>query len=177
MGADAASLLPAAPWARRALSLWFVFHLVMVVNYVWLDEGQKKWLRPLSKPYVEALQLTQKWNMFRNPARWDRFLEAEGVAADGTVTALPISREPPAEPFLRLRYDRTVKIHNIIAYEDADGARYRDGYARWLCREGGFAAVRLHLVEVKHWEMGDFDADGPPPRERRRRPLTEVTCR
>ena len=161
-------MLPESPRARRWLSIWFVFHLLCVINYVWLDEGQKRWLRPITKPYVEWLQLTQKWNMFRNPARSDLFIEAEGVDADGTVRPIAVSREPPSGPFWNMAYTRTVKIHNIIAYEDDQG-RYREPYARWLCTQGAPVGVRLYVKTVPHPSPAERRADpaarGTPTRE------------
>ncbi len=168
-------MIPASPRARRWLSIWFVFHLVCVVNYVWLEESHKKWLRPISKPYVEWLQLTQKWNMFRNPPRSDLFIEAEGIGVDGVVAPLSVSREPPAGPFLRLAYARTVKIHNIIAYED-EGGRYRAHYARWLCTHGPYARVHLYLKTVAHPSPAARQANPAGVGEATRVLLEDIAC-
>lgn len=167
--------LPESARARRWLSIWFVVHLVCVVNYVWIEESQKKWLRPITRPYVEWLQLSQKWNMFRNPARSDLFVEAEGVRADGTVEAIPVSREPPPGPFWNMAYDRTVKIHNIVAYEK-DGGRYRAHYARWLCTAGAYTSVRLFVKEVAHADMAEMRADPSGTRPTKRRQVEDVPC-
>lgn len=168
-------MVPESPRARRWLSIWFVFHLVCVVNYVWIEEAHKRWLRPISKPYVEWLQLTQKWNMFRNPGRADVFIEAEGVTADGAVVPLPISHEPPAGPFWNMRYDRTVKIHNIIAYEDEDG-RYRAHYARSLCVTGPYTRIHLFLKTVAHLSPAQMRTDPTSPRTTTRAQVEDVAC-
>ena len=175
-------LLPASGRGRALLSAWFVVHLVLVVNYVWLDEDAKRLLRPISKPYVEWLQLTQKWNMFRNPARSDVFLEAERVRQGPVgeeVEPLDISMAPPDGAFLRFRYDRMVKVHNILAYEDDGGGRYAEHYARWLCGEAhaqGGDEIRLYRKRVKHPTMEVRRADPYGERETTREAFLTVEC-
>lgn len=176
-------LLPRSRGARRLLSAWFVVHLILVVNYVWLDEDAKRVLRPVSKPYVEWLQLTQKWNMFRNPARSDVFIEAERVRqgpAGEEVEDLDVSTEPPDGPFFAWRYDRMVKVHNILAYEAEGGGRYAEHYARWLCGQGPSVRagdeIRLYRERVKHPTMAERRANPAGAGARSREPYLTVEC-
>jgi len=190
-------LLPGSPRARAALSALFVFHLAMVVNYVWLDEAQQRWLAPLSTPWIDGLQLAQRWNMFRHPATWDVFLEADRTTLRcPTATAppwtcspdaepLPISMAPPEGPFLRLRYDRMVKVHNNLAYATGDDLRYARGYARWLCDHPAapsalaatdWRVVTLYKRRVRHDREDELALRPLPTPEEQRTELVSVVC-
>jgi hypothetical protein len=122
--------------------------------------------------------------MFRNPARSDIFIGARACvrAADPGAdpsgydcTEVPgLDKAPPPGPFSNQRYDRMVKVHNILAYEDDDGGRYAGHYARWLCgqvRHGSGAApdlVQVYRREVRHrsfdeWREGFVPAETRTP--------------
>ena len=152
---------------RRVLSIWVVFHLLMVVNYVWINEDQKKILRPISMPYIHWLQLTQKWHMFKSPAKWDRFLEPVGIRPDGSEISMDIAVDPPEGSFLHLRYNRWIKVHNIVAYEKEGKRRYGEPLARWLCTQfpEPVTEVRLNVRKERHRSPRQWRQEPLPPRK------------
>ena len=162
---------------RAALSALFVFHFTMVVAYVWPWPDQVEVLEPISDPWLEVPNLRQKWNMFRNPGRWDSFMDHRGVLADGTEIDVLPSNEPPDGAFLRLRYARSTKAQNIVAYEK-EPTRYRQHYAAWVCRQAPEEVVAVRLVKrrVKHRTMTQWVRNPQAERKVTEALLIEVEC-
>lgn len=170
-------LSPASAKLRAALSVLFVFHLAMVVAYVWPWPEQVEVLEPISDHWLEVPNLRQKWNMFRNPGRSDSFMDHRGVLADGSEIEVLPSNEPPEGQFLRLRYARSVKAQNIVAYEK-EPTRYRQHYAAWVCRQAPDEVVAVRLVKrrVKHLTMRDWVNKLDKERKVTETLLIEVPC-
>jgi hypothetical protein len=165
-----------SPRARALLSVWFVVHVLMVVNYV-LPWEEARLLDPVSKPYVHALLLKQEWNMFRAPSRWNKFLVHEGVRADGSVFELEPQRTKPETPFFKLVYDRRTKVHFVVAFERAGKEIFRPDYAAYLCREHPEAErVLLTKRSVKHLKPRQWRKDPDQERTEVLKPVFDLDC-
>ncbi len=169
-------MTPTSPRARALLSVWFVAHVLLVVNYV-LPWQEVRVLDPLSKPYVHALLLKQEWNMFRKPSRWNKFLVHEGLRSDGSVFELEPQRTKPDEPFFRVVYDRRTKVHFVVAFEKEGQEIFRPDYAEHLCREHPEAQrVRLIKRSVKHLSAKQWRRDPDRVRTEALKPLVDLDC-
>lgn len=163
---------PTSPIARALLSLLFVFHLTMVSVYVWPDVAWQPPGQQLAKTWIRTLNLRQSWNMFRNPSKWNRFLDHEGLRADGTVVVVVPNREPPPGAFLRMTYERELKLqHNIAsgakAYPSAMGE-----YVDWVCRQAPEDVVGLRLVKRSERHLSPREWQEQPDKERQQRHST-----
>jgi hypothetical protein len=158
---------PSNPVVRSVLSVCFVLHLAAVVVYVWPWTEQLTGVRAVVTPYLHVLQLRQKWNMFRKPQTWDKFLVHEGIRADGTVIEVLPQNTAPTEPFFKVIYDRRVKAHFLVAYEKTDPKVFTPDYADWVCRQApdDVVSIRLQKRAVKHLSPKQWRRS--PDRERR----------
>ena len=126
-----------------------VVHLLIVCSFISPWDALRDPLLPVTEPYLETLRHQQKWNMFKKPSTWLTELQAVGVKADGTEVQLLESTNRDGW-FLNMGYSRLIKVrHNVVSGRESSH-RFREPFARWLCREHDVERVRLVKHRIKH---------------------------
>lgn len=130
----AMSPLPTAPWARVALSLFVVAHVLAGAANVTRDTPAGEALRTVTKPWEKVLAVHQTWPMFAVPPRSTNWMRVWGEpSAGGPMVPLhPLPGEPPHGGVIWV-YARGGKLErNAVAKK----RNYlRSSMARALCRE------------------------------------------
>ena len=104
-------------------------------------------------------------------------MESLGLTADGRTLTLVPSMEPPDGPFLRLGYDRMLKVHNALGNEKPNSKLSRR-YARWLCAQSAEPLLSAQVVKVqrKRPTMAEWRGNPDAVTEKTRLLLAEVSC-
>ena len=168
---------PQTPIGRGLLSLTLSLMLLIVVDYVAPDGDSATTRIPGGGAVLSWLHLKQRWNMFNDPGPRGAFVESLGLTADGRTLTLVPSMEPPDGPFLRLGYDRMLKVHNTLGNEKPNSKLSRR-YARWLCAQSAEPLVSAQVVKVqlKRPTMAEWRGNPDAVTEKTRLLLAEVSC-
>jgi len=146
--------LPTAPWARVALSLFVVVHVLAGAGNVGRDTAPGKALRDLTKPWEKVLAVHQTWPMFAVPPQSTHWMEVTGIRGGGAepvpLDALP--GEPPHDGVVWL-YLRAGKLQRNAIAKKRD--YLRASITRRMCLENPeLRAVRFDRASRRT----------PPPR-------------
>ena len=154
-----------------------VLHLLALVDTVWPDGDTQLTRLPWTRPWTQTAQLGQRWNMFKALGPRGAFLRSEGLTAQGERITLVPSNEPPEGWFLRLRYDRRVKVASTVTKETPTGA-YTEDYAAWLCRQAPpeVVAVQVWRERIKRPTMAQQRGHPDAPLTRTDELLLERPC-
>ncbi len=168
---------PQTPIGRGLLSFTLSLMLLIVVDYVAPDGDSATTRVPGGGAVLSWLHLKQRWNMFSDPGPRGAFVESLGLTADGRTSHIIPSMEPPEGPFLRLSYDRMLKIHNALGNE-RPGSKFTRRYARWLCTQSAEPLVSAQVVKVtlKRPTMAQWRGDPDAVTEKTRSLLAEASC-
>ena len=168
---------PQTPIGRGLLSFALGLLLLIVVDYVAPDGDTAATRVPGGGEVLGWLHLKQRWNMFNDPGPRGAFVESLGLTADGRTLHLIPSMEPPEGPFLRLSYDRMLKVHNSLGNEKP-GSTLSRRYARWLCGQSAEPLVSAQVVKVKlkRPTMAEWRGHPDAVTEKTRVLLAEVSC-
>jgi hypothetical protein len=168
---------PQTPIGRGLLSFTLSLMLLIVVDYVVPDGDTAATRIPGGGEVLSWLHLKQRWNMFSDPGPRGAFVESLGLTADGRTVHIVQSMEPPEGPFLRLGYDRMLKVHNALGHEKP-GSKLSRRYARWLCTQSAepLASAQVVKVALKRPTMAQWRGDPNAVTEKTRVLLAEVSC-
>lgn len=121
------------PWARIALSLFLIFHLVGMGASLGKKTRLGSWVRTATAPYERLLGIWQSWGMFGpDPPLGTSWLRVAGTTAAGDEFMIqPLVGERPFER-TDLRYNRLQKVERNML--DKRKQTLRRGYAAWICR-------------------------------------------
>ncbi len=149
------ALYPTAPWARVALSVLVVVHVLAGAANVARDTAPGAAVREWTKPWEKVLGVHQTWPMFAVAPTSTNLLRPRGVPRHGgELVDLPglLPGEPPMDGVIWV-YSRGGKVErNAVA-----GKRdyLRQSFARYLCAEH----PELKAIRFDRWTRRT-----PPPR-------------
>ncbi len=147
--------------ARRALlSAFLLVTLLSVVAANLPDSRLRGTLLTVSQPYLNALGLDQRWNVFApNPRRQEIYLEARITDADGRVR---IWHAPRGGPLLSAYWDYHWRKWVESAIADAHRDDLWEPTASWIARkESQRGRSPREVTLIRRWR--DLKAPGTVP--------------
>ncbi|MBX2797701.1 MAG: hypothetical protein KTR31_08540 [Myxococcales bacterium] len=146
------------PVGRAVLSVVLLCHLLAMAGSLLTPTPLGPVVRTVSMPWEKVLGVHQNWPMFVTPPRTTRWIEVQGVRADGS--RLPLNLLPPEPPrdAARWVYDRRGKLaRNTVS---SSRKRIRMAVVRWACRTQRQAADPIRQVALIR-----YGRVTPPPSE------------
>lgn len=129
------------------LSVWIIFHVIVVVLFPNSLSYLNRVIGPLSLPYTNLFGLHSAWSFYAPDPETARYLEYTLTYQDPTRDRLTQSWPPPRTKFFDTLHNR---YHTSMSFFVMKSEWVKDLFIPWICRtHPGAAFVTANYVLIK----------------------------